>query len=305
MERVRDRHQRSPTHLLRDPRHCCIRCRRRLWRRSTLRLTSRIEVAAAGGSGSARQTPCPGSSCRCSGSSINCRRLGRGSNNNQAQGPKFINLAQLHKRPTTGLRLELDEGSEHVPCTAPSSAALPLACCSCAWSVALSRSASMRPRSQSSPTLRPGSRSSPTLSMEGDRGIRVRYGEQHAADSGIQGLAFSISVTTTVLPCFTYIMIIGNELYGGKGTVGSNISELVLDKEAMDAANDEEERWEGEKYSYGGKLLLATTKLQDPGTCRLCGSPRQYELQLMSSLSTFSMKLEMTPQIMYPAAGLG
>lgn len=45
-------------------------------------------------------------------------------------------------------------------------------------------------------------------------------------------------------------MIIDNELYGGKGTVGSNISELVLDKEAMDAANDEEERWEGEKYEY-------------------------------------------------------
>ncbi|AQK99315.1 CDP-diacylglycerol--serine O-phosphatidyltransferase 1 [Zea mays] len=109
-----------------------------------------------------------------------------------------------------------------------------------------------------------------------------------------------------VLPCFTYIMIINNELYGGKGTAyTAYISELVLDKEAMDAANDEEERWEGEKYFYGGKLLLATTKLQDPGTCRLCGSPRQYELQLMSSLSTFSMKLETTPQIMYPAAGLG
>jgi hypothetical protein len=44
MERVRDCHQRSPTHLLRDPRHCCIRCRRRLWRRSTLRPTSRMEV---------------------------------------------------------------------------------------------------------------------------------------------------------------------------------------------------------------------------------------------------------------------
>jgi hypothetical protein len=120
-----------------------------------------------------RRTPCPGSSYRCSS---NRRRLGRGSSNNQAQGPKFINLAQLHKRPTMGLRLELDEGSEHVPCTPPSSAALPLACCSCAWSVALSRSASMRPRSRSSPTLHPGSRSSPTLSMEGDRGIRVRYG---------------------------------------------------------------------------------------------------------------------------------
>jgi pre-rRNA-processing protein TSR4 len=53
-----------------------------------------------------------------------------------------------------------------------------------------------------------------------------------------------------VLPCFTYIMIIDNELYGGKGIVGSNISELVLDKEAMDAANDEEEIWKGEKYEY-------------------------------------------------------
>jgi hypothetical protein len=35
-----------------------------------------------------------------------------------------------------------------------------------------------------------------------------------------------------------------------KGTVGSNISELVLDKETMDAANDGEEKWEGEKYEY-------------------------------------------------------
>jgi pre-rRNA-processing protein TSR4 len=32
--------------------------------------------------------------------------------------------------------------------------------------------------------------------------------------------------------------------------VGSSSSELVLDKEIMDAANDEEEKWEGEKYEY-------------------------------------------------------
>lgn len=51
-----------------------------------------------------------------------------------------------------------------------------------------------------------------------------------------------------VLPCFyTYY---DKELYGGKGTVGSSRSELVLDKEIMDTANDEEEKWEGEKYEY-------------------------------------------------------
>lgn len=32
--------------------------------------------------------------------------------------------------------------------------------------------------------------------------------------------------------------------------MGSSSSELVLDKEIMDAANDEEEKWEGEKYEY-------------------------------------------------------
>ncbi|KAJ1273086.1 hypothetical protein BS78_06G253200 [Paspalum vaginatum] len=116
------------------------------------------------------------------------------------------------------------------------------------------------------------------------------------------------------LPCF-YIYY-DKELHGGKGTAGSSSSDFVLDKEIMDTANDEEEKWEGEKYeydkaigadrtflrfkkrldaypqqcfrySYCGKPLLATMKLQDAGTCRLCGSPRRYELQLMSPLSYF------------------
>lgn len=40
----------------------------------------------------------------------------------QPQAPKLINLAQLHKRPAMGLRLDFDEGSEHVSCTSSASA---------------------------------------------------------------------------------------------------------------------------------------------------------------------------------------
>ncbi|CAN6229754.1 unnamed protein product [Urochloa humidicola] len=127
----------------------------------------------------------------------------------------------------------------------------------------------------------------------------------------------STDLSVPVLPCF-YIYY-DKEQYWGKGAVGSSSNELVLDKEITDATNDEEEKWEGEKYeydkaigadrtflkfkkrldaypeqcfrySYGGKPLSAATKLQDAGTCRLCGSSRQYELQLMSPLSYFLHK---------------
>lgn len=39
-----------------------------------------------------------------------------------AQGSRLISLAQLHKRPAVGLRLDFDEGSEHVSCTSSASA---------------------------------------------------------------------------------------------------------------------------------------------------------------------------------------
>lgn len=116
-----------------------------------------------------------------------------------------------------------------------------------------------------------------------------------------------------VLPCF-YIYY-DKEQSRAKGTVGSSSDETVLVKGILDTGNDED-KWEGEnyeydralgadrtflkfkkrldaspqqcfRYSYGGRPLLAAMNLQDAGTCRLCGSPRQYELQLMSPLSYF------------------
>ncbi|OVA04098.1 Programmed cell death protein 2 [Macleaya cordata] len=116
-----------------------------------------------------------------------------------------------------------------------------------------------------------------------------------------------------VIPCF-YIY---SQEESSSGAVGTNLALLSL----MDNRNDpddhkEEEAWEEEgyeydralyvdrtylkfkkrmdahpeqcfRYSYGGKPLLATREIEEPGKCGLCSGTRHYEMQLMPPLLFF------------------
>ncbi|KAK8934795.1 hypothetical protein KSP39_PZI015150 [Platanthera zijinensis] len=128
-----------------------------------------------------------------------------------------------------------------------------------------------------------------------------------------------INYSIPVVPCF-YIYPHEDRSVGDTIAVSANYDSLLTKQDDNSSKdNQNQEFWGGEeyeydkavgvdrtflkfkkrmdacpeqcfRYSYGGNPLLVKPELKEPSPCNLCGSPRQFEMQLMPPLLYFLLE---------------